>query len=883
MLKKTLRLLYIGFFCWLSPSVTFAAPHVVRNIGINEGLNDLLVNAFYEDPNGLIWFGTGSSLELFDGINLTHYPIPGEASQQQRVEAITGNTESIYFCNNQALYHLNRTTDELTTILGHQIDGVIRDLSLLNNHLYIATSQGLYSYDIYAQTLRHVLFNTDSENAPQNELRHLLHDSKGNLWITSKAGLHSLSNSGVISNYYYSDLPQNGFTELTVADTIILIGSFHNGIYRFDIANAQFSLVYKTVSPIVTLQVYDDILLAATDGDGVFLYSLTTGTYRHLSAATSLASNSVYRAFIDSRGLLWIGYYQHGLDYTLGQTDQFGLHHTDMLSTEGMAVRSLAIHGQQRLIGTRQGLYLVDKQRHTTHAFNEKQLGAKMIFATIFHCGQYYIGTYGGGLFTLDTLGHHLRPIRSPYIGQEIFSLATDSANRLWVGSDIGVAALDEERVVRHFSADNSILPPGLAYCIYFDRRHRGWLCTAGGVVLYDALGDSLTTQSLPDDFPQDMMVRSIYSDQQDRLYFMPDKGETYIVDSTLAPISDIPMPQAENLFMIEDTTGQLWIGTKDGLYALRDNQLHRYGFANGLPSSIFTLCQPAIDHEGTIWLGNSHGLIYLKPDSVRLLADTRPMRITRHERTDHALTISFSDLRYSDPGSAYYEYRLDGEDEIWHTLRAQSRVHYPYLRAGRYTFHVRVAGEPDTETTLALRVPISLRTWLLLILLFFFLLSLYPLYRYYRAHYHRVLVPAEEEKIEPTPEPAHNKYANVSISTEALDELHQQIDEIMLRDKIYLRADLKIAEIARMVDVPAYQLSYLFTQHMQTTFYDYIYHFRIEEFKQRVQAGEIKRYTVEALAEQCGFNSRASFFRNFKKEVGMTPNEYIKTIKTTE
>jgi AraC-like DNA-binding protein len=43
------------------------------------------------------------------------------------------------------------------------------------------------------------------------------------------------------------------------------------------------------------------------------------------------------------------------------------------------------------------------------------------------------------------------------------------------------------------------------------------------------------------------------------------------------------------------------------------------------------------------------------------------------------------------------------------------------------------------------------------------------------------------------------------------------------------------------------------------------------------VAAGDSKRYTVESIAQQSGFNSRASFFRVFKKKVGMTPNEYIR------
>jgi AraC-like DNA-binding protein len=35
----------------------------------------------------------------------------------------------------------------------------------------------------------------------------------------------------------------------------------------------------------------------------------------------------------------------------------------------------------------------------------------------------------------------------------------------------------------------------------------------------------------------------------------------------------------------------------------------------------------------------------------------------------------------------------------------------------------------------------------------------------------------------------------------------------------------------------------------------------------------------LTALAELCGFSSRASFFRSFKKSTGVTPNEYIRSI----
>lgn len=860
-----------------------AKPHIIRNIGAAEGLSDLLVNSIYEDEKGIMWFGTATSLEQFDGFTLTHYALP-KSDDMQRVEAITGYKEDIYFCNNYTLYCLNRRTDMLHPILEGQTAGILRDLCVVGNKLYIATSQGLYIYHLDRKQLSRKLLNSTSATAPQNELRHLCADAQGNVWVTSKSGLHTYSADGDWSHYYYSELPEGGFTELTIIKDYVILGSFHNGIYSFNTTTAEFALGFKMVSPVVSLQTYDSLLMVATDGEGVFFFDRHNRQVNHLTSSTvptTLSSNSIYRALIDSRGILWLGYYQHGFDYTLGQTDQFNVHRTDMLDTEGLAVRALAIHGQQRLIGTREGLYLIDKAAHKKYYYDESVLDSKMVFAAIWHEGLYYIGTYGGGLYTMSEEGERPKRVVSPDIGGQVFSLTPDASGRIWVGSDIGIAILQDRRVVRAFSSANSLLPPGYAYCIYFDKQQRGWMCTEGGVVLYDADSDSLTTRGLPDDFPQQMVVRSIYNDHLNRYFFLPQKGETYVTDSLLHPC-EVLLPKESNLCMIEGPRRQLWIGTADGLYCLRtDNTLHRYSFANGLPSSIFTLCQPQMDEEGTIWLGNSHGLIYLKADSVFELAYRQQVAITRLEQNRNAVSIHFSDLRYSDPGSTYFEYRLEGKEDEMHIIRSRGEAHYTDLRPGNYYFRVRVYNDPETETLVHIHIPISAHGWAQIILSLVFLLSIYPAYRLIR-HYRRTRKFADlpDEKLEEVEQEEKPKYSNVAIPVETLDALHAQMDTLMEEEQLYLSNDLKIAEIARQLNVPPYQLSYLFTQHMQSSFYDYIYDFRIEEFKRRVMAGDIKRYTVEALAEQCGFNSRASFFRIFKKKVGMTPNEFIKKLK---
>ena len=54
---------------------------------------------------------------------------------------------------------------------------------------------------------------------------------------------------------------------------------------------------------------------------------------------------------------------------------------------------------------------------------------------------------------------------------------------------------------------------------------------------------------------------------------------------------------------------------------------------------------------------------------------------------------------------------------------------------------------------------------------------------------------------------------------------------------------------------------------------------YRIEEFNRLLEKGEHTQYTLQALIEKCGFSSRTSFFRYFKKVKGMSPGEYIRKL----
>lgn len=98
-----------------------------------------------------------------------------------------------------------------------------------------------------------------------------------------------------------------------------------------------------------------------------------------------------------------------------------------------------------------------------------------------------------------------------------------------------------------------------------------------------------------------------------------------------------------------------------------------------------------------------------------------------------------------------------------------------------------------------------------------------------------------------------------------------------MKNDRPYTNPELKIADLAKLIDVPAHSLSFLFNQYLEKSYYDYVNEYRVKEFKVLIDAGGNTRYTLTAMSEMCGFSSRASFFRHFKRLTGITPNEYIK------
>lgn len=123
-------------------------------------------------------------------------------------------------------------------------------------------------------------------------------------------------------------------------------------------------------------------------------------------------------------------------------------------------------------------------------------------------------------------------------------------------------------------------------------------------------------------------------------------------------------------------------------------------------------------------------------------------------------------------------------------------------------------------------------------------------------------------------------KYAKSGLSPESSSSLHRELKSLMESEKLYTDSELTLLQLSSFLKCQPNHLSQVINEIEGVNFYDYINNLRIEEFKRLVLLPENQRFTLLYIAFECGFNSKSTFNRFFKKTTNLSPSEYIKKQK---
>ncbi len=118
-------------------------------------------------------------------------------------------------------------------------------------------------------------------------------------------------------------------------------------------------------------------------------------------------------------------------------------------------------------------------------------------------------------------------------------------------------------------------------------------------------------------------------------------------------------------------------------------------------------------------------------------------------------------------------------------------------------------------------------------------------------------------------------KYQKSGLSKSVLNDYKIKLTNLMESRALYLESELKLTDLAKMLNLSRHNTSQIINECFQMSFYEYVNKYRIEEAERLLVNDEGQGMNITDIAYQVGFNNRISFYNAFKKYIGITPTEF--------
>lgn len=728
---------------------------IFEYIDMDNGLSSRRVLSIQQDKQNYIWILTHKGLDRYNGKQFKHY--------------------QLHRCNNPLSFYPNLNflyTDKDSTIWEVGKDGFVfrydeqRDSFQLafdlratfpalkkapissvymdsEANIWFCTNQSQYIYN-YHQSKNYQLSPVISDKiicitqAEKNKYylasEHLLYEVQLKGEQLTEIKKIQLPNVHLIDHIYYHSPTKQ-----------LIINTLLDKLFIYDIKEKQLESIGNSmkdigVNKIIPSKKEKDVLLIATDGDGVYKLNLKQLTLNHFLKEDTHKPNKMNGSIIkdiymDSANRIWNVIYPTGITI---YTEKYPAYEWFMHSAN--YTNSLAnncINGVMEdsegdfWYATSNGICYFDVSENKwinfspSHSPNGER-SENHIFTSLCESspGIILAGGYMSSIYKIDKRTKEVTFFQQQNIRQGegpdkyIRSIYRDNERLIWIG---GFYRLKSYSLTTKEVCEYNIGYP--ITCITQKDEHSLWIGTINGVFVFD----KLKKQAIPLDTEFDIQcINMIYNDPSGNYTYFGTYGDglfifekktrkvTRYYDENCGLISN-------NIYsIVPDRNGDLYLGTENGLsfFDIKANKFINWTKEQGLLAASFNPNAAIHSRNGYMIFGSNEGVIVL-PDSIQLpetfsshmiFSDLSIMYRTVHpgeknspltqaldktscielDYDQNTFSMNVSSINFDNPSNIMYSWKLEGFYDRWSPPSSDNLIRYTNLSPGNYTLRVR-------------------------------------------------------------------------------------------------------------------------------------------------------------------------------------------------
>jgi ligand-binding sensor domain-containing protein/two-component sensor histidine kinase len=707
----------------------------VYRAGKKHALNDNFVQTLLTDSKGRLWVGTKGGLNVYNNLQdnfalcstiFRQNTLLDSVSIEKLIEDKKGNIWIM--TDEKGIFCFNPTTKKVNSYFLN--NNTFFDFTLLKDgKLCVSSYSEVYFFDVKNQQFQPLNLKQKLHLKPTALIQAIVGDTEGRLWVSIyQSGVYRLNLS---SERNEIQVFKKGLSSQNISDdevrTMMVdktgkvwLGTKEGGLSLYNPKEKTFMHIRKkegndrSLAEDFILSIYEDkqgIVWLGTGSSGISKYDplkFPFQTIRHEKSniKNTMVDDMVFCVYGDADGL-YFGTNKGGLSYYSYKNERF----TNYLNSPRMPNSIIhdevynisASNDNQLWIVTTAGICVFDKHKKNFKSYipnrQSKPYYEYAILSTSF--GEVWTGGERG----LGILNVKTEKWKTILANESLFSiekyvirlLKEDSKNNIWLGTiGHGLVRYDPiSKKIQEFNAKNGLKCSNIRSLL--EDEQTLWIGTDCGLFALDLVSFKIT-----------------------KYFSSVSKNELF------------RLPNDVVYGILKDDYQTLWLSTNQGLvqFSPKKGVIRKFDLKDGLQSNEFNTNCAFKRADGTLFFGGVKGVNFFHPSRLTKNTFVPPLKLTKIKVMDslynpnqrqlelkydqNFIEFEFTSLNLSNSQKNQYKYQLVGVDKTWVNAGNKRFANYTKLSPGEYIFLFKASNSDDiwNETPASIAINIVPPLW---------------------------------------------------------------------------------------------------------------------------------------------------------------------------